>query len=75
MYKQLRDGLKIPVHQVVGVTEEVKNMTTKDLLILDEADNLLLDQLIDLPAKSYGVLAMTATDVGHRGGNEERLLN
>lgn len=39
-------------------------MTSKDLLILDEADNLLLDQLIDLPDNYYGVLAMTATDVG-----------
>ena len=49
-------------------------MTKDDLLILDEADYHLLDEIKDLPPKNYGVIAMTATDVGKTGGNEEKRL-
>ena len=45
-------------------------MTKADLLILDEADWHLLDKICDLPKESYGVLAMTATEVGSQNGNE-----
>ena len=50
------------------------NMKKTDLLILDEADWHLLDERSDLPKECYGVLAMSATTVGNKGGNEERLL-
>ena len=57
--------LNIQVHTSVGIDETVMNMTKDDLLILDEADWHLLDQICDLPMNSYGVIAMTATEVGN----------
>ena len=52
----------------------MKKISQKDLLILDEADWHLFDERIDLP-KTYGILAMSATQAGIKGGNEERLLS
>ena len=67
--------LRIPVHLSVGIDERIQQMTSKDLLVLDEGDWHLLDELRDLPKKSYGVIAMTATDVGSDKGNEKRRLD
>ena len=58
----------------VGMNKAVMDMTKNDLLILDEADYHLLDLVKDLPAEFYGVIGMTATDVGQKGGNEEKRL-
>lgn len=49
-------------------------MTKKDLLILDEADWHILDQTCDIPQNIYGVLAMSATDMGKQDGNEQARL-
>ena len=57
--------LHINVHTSVGFDESVMNMTKDDLLILDEADWHLLDKIIDLPKSCYGIIAMTATEVGN----------
>ena len=73
LYETLRKSLQIPVHLVVSVKDLIGKMTKKDLLILDEADKHLLDELIDIPT-CYGVLGMTATDVGIKDGNEMRRL-
>ena len=43
--------------------------------MLDEGDWHILDMLSDMPTKSYGIIAMTATDVGSERGNEKRRLN
>ena len=67
--------LGVPVHLSVGFDDAVNDMGKDDLLILDEADWHLLDKLSDLPKKCYGVLAMTATDVGNLQGNEKKLLD
>ena len=45
------------------------------MLVLDEGDWHLLDMLSDMPTKSYGIIAMTATDVGSDKGNEKRRLD
>ena len=74
VYVKLNQTLQIDVHLTVGIDAVTSKMTKKDLLILDEADWHLLDEIQDIPNKSYGVLAMTATDVGHLGGNEEQRL-
>ena len=65
MYKTMARLLNIEVHTSVGIDETVMNMTKDDLLILDEADWHLLDQISDLPRTSYGIIAMTATEVGN----------
>ena len=73
LYETLRKGLQIPVYLEVSVDALKGKLTKHDLLILDEADKHLLDELIDIPT-CYGVLGMTATDVGHKDGNEMRRL-
>jgi len=48
-------------------------MGKEDLLILDEAVWHLLDEVCDIPA-CFGVIGMTATDVGNEGGIEQQRL-
>ena len=67
--------LNIQVHTSVGINKTVMNMTKDDLLILDEADWHLLDKISDLPMNSYGVIAMTATEVGNQYGVEKKRLD
>ena len=50
LYEDMASALKMPVHCSVGMDYAEKNMTKKDLLILDEADWHLLDQRRDMPA-------------------------
>ena len=65
MYEKMVSLLNIQVHTSVGIDNTVKEMTKDDLLILDEADWHLLDKISDLPKSSYGIIAMTATEVGN----------
>ena len=74
VYEKLQLTLQLPIHLTVGFDDVVERLTKADLLILDEADYHLLDELKDLPLKTYGVIGMTATDVGKTGGNEEKRL-
>ena len=67
--------LHIQVYTSVGIDDTVMNMTKDDLLILDEADWHLLDQISDLPRSSYGIIAMTATEVGNQHGVEKQRLD
>ena len=75
MYEKMERLLNIQVHTSVGINETVMEMTKDDLLILDEADWHLLDQISDLPKKSYGIIAMTATEVGNQYGVEKKRLD
>jgi len=58
----------------VGIDEEVMNMQKDELLVLDEADWHLLDECKDLPVNSFGVIGMTATEVGRKDGHEEKRM-
>ena len=75
MYEKMARLLNIQVHTLVGIDETVMSMTKDDLLILDEADWHLLDKICDLPMTSYGVIAMTATEVGNQYGVEKKRLD
>ena len=74
VYKSLSILLGIKIHLSIGIDEATQKMLRTDLLILDEADWHLFDKLSNLPAACYGILAMTATDVTKKGGNEQSLL-
>jgi len=54
--------------------EDVKKIKKDTLLILDEGDWYLLDKIGKLPKTSYGIIALTATTVGIKNGNETMLL-
>ena len=75
MYEKMARLLNIQVHTLVGIDLALDGMTKDDLLILDEADWHLLDQICDLPKTSYGVIAMTATEVGNQYGVEKKRLD
>ena len=75
MYEKMARLLNIQVHTSVGIDLVLDGMTKDDLLILDEADWHLLDQICDLPKTSYGVIAMTATEVGNQYGVEKKRLD
>ena len=75
MYEKMARLLNIQVRTSVGIDATVMKMTKDDLLILDEADWHLLDQISDLPMTSYGVIAMTATEVGNQYGVEKKRLD
>ena len=55
------------LHLCVGL-KKAKRMTAKDVLIIDEADHILLDMVGELPKNIFGVFAVSATSTTIVGG-------
>ena len=77
--KEVYDSLQrmmpgVKINLCIGTKEAVEQCGPEDLLLLDEADKLLLDNESELPQKYLGIIAMSATSFSRDGGNEAKYL-
>jgi hypothetical protein len=64
----------VNIIRCIGTEEAVKRCQPEDLLLLDEADKLLLDNESELPQKCLGIVAVSATSFSKDGGPEDEYL-